>query len=437
MIRAERQLIACHDCGHVYQNPECPEGSQIECVHCGHLMRTRHANWEAKVASLTLAGIVLFVLANTFPFLGLEQAGLVQQSNLISGVIALIERQHFLLAALVFITIFLFPLLELLGLAYILLFRMVDIRAPFLGQVLHLLHLSRPWSMLEIFLLGVLVSSIKLAGMAHILPGVGLYAFLTLVVVLIACHLYLDRETIWHWLDHHNYYAMEDCSAEAANPDNRLHTHLYACHCCEALIDAAVLEGNNECPRCDNPVYPRWPRSVQKTTALLIAATVLYIPSNTLPIMQTTNLGSTVSDTIFSGVVHLAEAGDLPIALLVFVASIVIPIAKLLVMAYLLWNVSVRSSADPRQMTRLFKLTEFVGRWSMIDVFVVTILVALVQFGLLANVEPGAALLSFAGVVVLTMLAAETFDSRLIWDAHYSNGNSARYSPPTTVAASV
>ncbi len=409
----------------------------MECVHCGHLMLSRHSHWEAKVAALTVTGIVLFVLANTFPFLGLEQAGLIQQSNLISGVFALLERQQFILAALVFVTIFLFPLLELLGLAYILVFRMVDIRAPFMGQVLHLLHLSRPWSMLEIFLLGVLVSSIKLAGMAQILPGVGLYAFLALVLVLIACHLYLDRETIWNWLDSHNYYATVDYAADAADPNNQLHQRLFACHCCEALIDDEVLASHNECPRCDNPVYPRWPRSVQKTAALLVAATVLYIPSNTLPIMRTTNLGSTVSDTIFSGVVHLAEAGDLPIALLVFVASIVIPIAKLLIMAYLLWNVSIRTSADPRQMTRLFKITEFVGRWSMIDVFVVTILVALVQFGLLANVEPGAALLSFAGVVVLTMLAAETFDSRLIWDAYHSNKNTGEYHPPTVVAANL
>lgn len=406
MIRASKPLIACHDCGHVYDLPEFDGGEQLQCKHCDHVLLSRHADWEAKVAALTIAGLILFVLANTLPFLGLEQAGQIQNSNIITGVQALLERDRFMLASLVFITIFLFPLLELLGLAYVMLFRVTGIRAPFLGQVLHLLELSRPWSMLEIFLIGVLVSAIKLAGMATVIPGAGLYAFLALVVVLIASHILLDRHDIWHWLDEHNYYVNKETEA------------VYPCRGCHALLGQSVLESDNECPRCGNTVYPRWPRSVQKTVALLIGAALLYLPSNTLPIMTTINLGQASVDTIYSGVLHLAQAGDLPIALLVFVASIVIPIAKLGVMLYLLWNVCVKFSGNPGQMTKLFRLTEMIGRWSMIDVFVVTILVALVQFGLLANVEPGAALLCFAGVVVLTMMATETFDPKLIWDAH-------------------
>ncbi len=412
VIRTHKELIACHDCGHVYNLPDVAAGEQLECVHCGNVIMTRHRNWESKVAALTATGLVLFVVANSFPFLGLEQAGQIQSSNLISGVQALLGREEFILAALVFITIFLFPLLELMGLAYLLIFRYAGVRAPFLGQVLHLLHISRPWSMLEIFLIGVLVSSIKLAGMALLIPGPGLYAFLGLVLVLISCHLFLDREEIWDWLDPDNYYA------------NDLGEHLNACRCCDALIGDSLLELDSQCPRCGTSVHRRWPSSVQKTWALLIAAALLYIPSNILPIMRTTNLGYTVEDTIFSGVLHLAEAGDLPIALLIFIASIVIPLAKLIVMAYLLLSVSHLGTREPRQLAIMFRVTEFVGRWSMIDVFVVSILVALVQFGLLANVEPGAALLCFAGVVVLTMLAAETFDSKLIWDAYASSKES-------------
>ena len=404
-------MIGCHDCGHIYVMPACDVGHEMQCVHCDHVILCKHAEWESKVTALTFTGLILFVFANTLPFLGLEQAGQIQNSNIISGVQALIARDRFILASLVFVTIFLFPLLELLGLSYVLVFRRANVRAPFLGQVLHLLELSRPWSMLEIFLIGVLVSAIKLAGMATVIPGAGLYAFLGLVVVLLACHMYLDRHEIWQWLDDKNFYVNE-------------HTEqVYPCKGCDALIGESVLLVDNECPRCSNEVHPRWPKSIQKTVALLFAATVLYVPSNILPIMKTTNLGQTTSDTIFSGVVHLAESGDLPIALLVFVASIIIPIAKLLVMAYLIWNVSIRFNGKPGQMSKLFRLTELVGRWSMIDVFVVTILVAMVQFGLLANVEPGAALLSFAGVVVLTMMATESFDQKLIWDAYHQQQN--------------
>lgn len=405
MISSHRQSIACTNCGHVYDKPDCAVGEQISCVYCGSMILARHPNWEMRVLALTVTGLILFVLANFFPFLGLEQAGQSQQSNLISGVQALVVRQEFLLAALIFLTIFLFPLLELIGLAYVIVFRIARVKAPYLGRTLHLLKLSEPWSMLEIFLIGVLISSVKLAGMAALLPGIGLYAFLGLVVALLAAHQYIDRDEMWAWLQPLNCYTKE------GQPER-----LHGCKNCAALVCESVLSEDNSCPRCAISIYPVWPRSKQKTAALLIAATILYIPANTLPIMTTINLGQSSTDTIFSGVVHLAQAGDVPIAVLVFVASIVIPIAKLLVMAGLLWWEGQPYTVEQaRQRSKLFHITEFIGRWSMIDVYVVSILVALVQFGVLANVEPGPALLCFAAVVVLTMMAAETFDCKLLW----------------------
>jgi len=409
MISHHKALISCQDCGHLYDLPEVDKNHQLVCQFCNHIMFTQRANWEQKVTALTVAGMILFILANIFPFLGLETAGQVQNSNLIGGVQALINRKEFLLASIVFITIFLFPLLELLGILYILLSRFLNIRAPFVGKTVHMLHISKPWGMLEIFLVGVAVASLKLGNFADIVIGPGLFAFIGLVFTLIASNLYLSREDIWDWLQHENFFAKDEDES------------LVACHCCEAHIGASVLEINQQCPRCGTQIHLHHPQSIQKTSALLIAAVVLYIPSNLLPIMTTTHLGQKSTDTLFSGVVHLIQSGDIPIALVVFFASIVVPIAKLIVMTYLLWNVSVNFTGDPKKMARLYRITEFVGRWSMIDVFVVTTLVALVQFGLLANIEPGGALLCFASVVVLTMLSAETFDPKLIWDAYEKN----------------
>ncbi|MGI9286980.1 MAG: paraquat-inducible protein A, partial [Pseudomonadales bacterium] len=398
---------ACHECGHIYDSPLCAEGQRLSCKYCGGQLQARYKNWEAKTAAFTLAGVVLFVLSNSFPFIGLDVAGQIQSSNLLSGVRALITREEFLLAALVFVTIFLFPLVELCALCYILLLRVVAIKPVGMAKVLRLLHMTRPWSMLEIFMLGVLVASVKLVGMAELVIGPGLYAFTGLVLVLIASHIRLSRQDLWDWLEHDNYYASDE------------QEKMFACHCCNALIGESLLAQNHHCPRCDGVLHERMPASVQKTFALLTAAIILYFPANLLPMMTTTHLGSTTTDTIFSGVVHLAEIGDWGVATVVFVASIVVPIAKILIMAYLLWVVQIKASGDPKQQAQLFRVTEFVGRWSMIDVFVVTLLVALVQFGLLANIEPGAAALCFASVVVLTMLAAETFDPKLIWDAHH------------------
>lgn len=188
---------------------------------------------------------------------------------------------------------------------------------------------------------------------------------------------------------------------------------LAACHTCNKLSDIEL----GRCPRCHSALHLRTPNSLQRTLALLTTACILFIPANVLPIMYTEQLGRTQASTIVGGVVTLLEHGSYPIAVVIFVASVMIPLAKIIVMFWLCWSVSSHSQAEPAQRTLLYRTTEFVGRWSMIDVFVVAILVALIQLGGLLVIRPGSAALAFAGVVIVTMLAAESFDSRLIWDA--------------------
>jgi paraquat-inducible protein A len=150
---------------------------------------------------------------------------------------------------------------------------------------------------------------------------------------------------------------------------------------------------------------------------LVIAAVIFYIPANVLPVTVTTYLGSTQSDTIMSGVIYFMQTGSWGIAAIIFTASIVVPIAKLAVLIGLLLSVQRRSAWRPGERTRLYRITEMVGRWSMLDVFVVTVLVALVRLGYLTTIEAGAGIVYFAAVVVITMAAAITFEPRLIWDA--------------------
>ena len=171
------------------------------------------------------------------------------------------------------------------------------------------------------------------------------------------------------------------------------------------------------CPRCGAELEWRRHHSIQYTWALVIAAAICYIPANVLPVLTTTTLGSTESDTIMGGVVFLYTSGSWPLALIVLVASVMIPLGKLVALAYLLITVQRGSIASNRERTRLYRMVEFIGRWSMLDVFVDTFTVALVQLQPLMSVEPGPGVLFFAAVVVLTMLAAESFDPRLIWDS--------------------
>ncbi|SMF93554.1 paraquat-inducible protein A [Methylomagnum ishizawai] len=191
------------------------------------------------------------------------------------------------------------------------------------------------------------------------------------------------------------------------------------CDACHLLVRARPLaQGcHARCPRCGAELRSRKPNSLSRTWALTIAAYILYIPANLLPVMTVIMSGHGEPDTILSGVKELIESGMWPLALLVFFASITVPVLKLLTLTYLLISVGRKSHIRPRQRTFLYRLTESVGRWSMIDIFVISILVALVKVGALATIEAGAGAVAFSGVVVITMFAAMSFDPRLIWDA--------------------
>lgn len=191
---------------------------------------------------------------------------------------------------------------------------------------------------------------------------------------------------------------------------------LVGCHTCGLVSRCPQRCSRVRCPRCGAALHRRIPHSLSRSWALLLAALVLYVPANLLPIMHMTSLGQVRSDTILSGAVFLLVHGMWPLALIVFVASILVPLVKMLILAYLLVSVQLGSLARPFDRTRLYRFTEFVGRWSMVDVFVVTLLVALVNLGALARVEAGEGALYFAAVVILTMLSAKAFDPRLIWD---------------------
>ncbi|CAH0301972.1 paraquat-inducible protein A [Pseudomonas mediterranea] len=170
------------------------------------------------------------------------------------------------------------------------------------------------------------------------------------------------------------------------------------------------------CTRCGARIHPRRPNSLMRTWALLITAAILYIPANMLPIMTINSLGHGAPSTIMAGVIELVQHGMIPIAAVVFIASILVPTFKLVGIALLLFSVQRHQPMSARQRILMYRFIEFIGRWSMLDIFVIAILVAVVNFGRLASVEAGLGAIAFASVVILTMIAAVTFDPRLIWD---------------------
>jgi paraquat-inducible protein A len=191
---------------------------------------------------------------------------------------------------------------------------------------------------------------------------------------------------------------------------------LLACHVCKLVSHPGSRGTIGYCPRCGAKLHTRKPNSIVRTWAFLLAAMILYVPANVLPVTRTSSLFGEQADTIMSGVVYLWSSGSWPLAVVVFIASITVPMLKIIALIFLLLTVQVRSTWQPQQRIRLYRLVELIGRWSMLDIYVITFLVALVQLRALATIKAGPAAAAFGAVVVLTMCAAMSFDPRLIWD---------------------
>jgi paraquat-inducible protein A len=192
---------------------------------------------------------------------------------------------------------------------------------------------------------------------------------------------------------------------------------LVSCESCQLLSRPASADEAGYCRRCGEQLELRRPGSLERTWAFLIGAAICFIPANALPVLNTTTLGSTDGDTILGGIVFLYTSGSWPLAVVVLIASVMIPLGKIVALIYLLTSIQRRSVMSNRERTRLYRMVVFIGRWSMLDVFVDTFTVALVQLNPLMSVAPGSGVVFFAAVVVLTMLAAESLDPRLIWDS--------------------
>jgi paraquat-inducible protein A len=402
-------LTQCHECGLLQRNPSLPAGAAVRCVRCGALLHRNIPGSLDRTLALTIAGIVLFLVANSFPFLSFHLQGQSTETSLFTGVKDLYQQGMWGLSLVVFFTSILAPGIQLVLLLLVLVPLKLNRLPPGFARLFRHVATLTPWAMMDVFMLGILVSVVKLADMASIVPGTSLFAFGLLIFVLAAAQASLDPDIVWSRLP----------IPHAARRLPRAGEAVLACPVCELVMPrsaAGMVSGRRFCPRCGEALHRRKPTSLQRTWALVIAAIACYLPANLLPIMTVTSLGKSQSDTILSGVIFLIDQGMWPLALVVFVASVLVPLLKLTILIYLLITVQMRSTRRPGDRTRLYRLTEAVGRWSMVDIYVVTILVALVRLGNLATIQAEAGAIFFAAVVVITMFAAMTFDPRLIWD---------------------
>lgn len=403
--------MACHDCGLVHHVRPLRAGGAASCTRCGAVLYRHKPDSIDRALMLTLAALILFVVANSFPFLTFQLEGRATTSTLMTGVIQLYEDGMWPLALLVFGATILVPLAKLLATTYVLLPLRLRRRVPGLASVFRATEVMHPWAMMEVYLLGVIVAYVKLSDLAKLELGIALFAFVALILVMIAAELALDPRAVWDRVGR---------QAATRGLTGRDSASLVSCHACDQVCRLTPGE-HAHCPRCGAPLHRRKPHSLARTWALVIAACILYVPANILPVMTVTSFGQGEPDTILSGVKALIAAGMWPVALLVFFASITVPVLKIVAMFFLLISVQRRSRWRPRDRTVLYRVLESVGRWSMVDIFMISILVALVNLGAIATIVPGPGAIAFAAVVILTMIAAMSFDPRLIWDGQESS----------------
>ncbi|WP_339775905.1 paraquat-inducible protein A [uncultured Methylophaga sp.] len=405
-----RRMRACHECDWVVVLPALRPGEHATCPRCEHILVRRHFRPAQRSMAYAISALIALILAISFPFVSFEARGISNNIELTQTATSMIGFHQPLVALIVALTIIVLPAVYLLGVIWLQFGLLRAEPFPFSRGIARSLSHMHPWMMADVFIIAALVSLIKIAGMAQIELGASFWAFCAFAVLLLMTTRSIDADWMWFSLAGEPQAPKGIRTGETAASQG-----LAGCSTC-GLINELSDSGHGHCRRCGEPLHLRLPHSLQRTWALLAAAIVMYIPANAYPIMTTTVLGQTQPATIIGGIIDLWQKGSWPIAAVIFFASILVPVGKMLALIWLSFVVRKSSDLSANNRTNLYRITEFIGRWSMVDLFVVAILVALIRAGNLMSITPGPAALAFGAVVILTMLAAMTFDPRLIWD---------------------
>jgi len=366
-------MVSCHHCGAAYQRPVLEAGQWAQCERCDHVLETYSVFTPRAWLAVIVATLLCFGLANVYPIATLLISGQSQAASFFDAIVITWQAGYPEVAVVSFAAGFLLPFVQLLLLLWVFLALSLGRLPLFFDELITLIDVLKPWCMVPVFLMGVLVSVVKLVGLASLVPGVGLFA--TAVSALFVTAL------------------------------TRLSAQKIRC----LAHDIGLPAPFEPLPKAPSPA------SFQRTWALLLAAVLLYIPANLLPIMQINSIAGNSAHTILGGVLELVSMGSYSIAAVVFIASVVVPLFKLVCLAVLVYLAQQRATGALRTRTHLYEMVEFIGQWSMLDVFVVILLSALGRFGNLLTIDPGGGAVAFAGVVIVTMLAALGFDPRLAW----------------------
>jgi len=384
--------------------PPSAAGQKSECARCLKILAGSATGRVGAPLALSFAALLLLVPATIAPLLLVTTYGADREAWLHSTAEAMWRDGFASLGVLVAVFAIALPY-AFLGLLIWVLGNLHWQTGTRVGSAFRWAKHLRPWVMIEVFLIGSFVSYSRIKAVSSVTVEVGGWALIAAGILVLVALIQLDERTVWETLRPQR----RDPSRTPGSDET------VACIICDLIVGKE--NDGKACPRCAATLHSRKPQSIQRTVALVIAGYLLYIPANTLPVLTTVQFGRQDHNTILSGVIELVHNDLVPLAVIVFMASIVLPLVKLFGLTWMLVATRARSSRFLVTRTRLYRTIDTIGRWSNIDIFSVAMLVAVLQFGSLTAVHSGPGLVAFAAVVIITMLATAVFDSRLMWDA--------------------
>jgi paraquat-inducible protein A len=418
----EPALRECFGCGQFQIVPALGADMRSDCVRCGSALRRTRRDPLNRALALNCSALVLFAVVWLTMLMKVSTAGIEHATTLIDGPVELVKHGLWPLGLVVFFTTALAPLGKIGGTIYVLIGLRTREPLPNLRGAFLFARKMGIWAMLEVLLLGVFVAYTKLGDLVHIDVGAAIYALGLLTVVTVWADTVLDPDAVWEAIERRG----QTHSPMPAVPSLAFHPAAIGCEAC-GLVSVPVGHGS-PCPRCGSALHGRKPDSLNRTWAYIAAAAILYIPANVYPVLTVIQLGAGQPSTILGGVEELLASKMYPLAILVFFASVLVPMFKLIglavmMMAIVLVSTELGAGTMLRERTRLYYVVAWIGRWSMVDIFMESLLGAIVQFGGVVTIAPGIGAVAFCGVVILTIFAAEGFDPRLMWDAAARNSH--------------
>lgn len=394
-------LIACPHCDTLHVRLDPGARGRAECRCCGTVLYRRGWLSLDQWVALGWACLAVFAIAQWFPIVRLSIQGLDLSLTYWQALRLCWDRGYYGVSVMTGLAGFWFPLLQIALTLWVMQAIAARRLPPDLGSTLRLLGRLAPWSMATVLILAILVSVVKIAGLARLQVEPGMLGFFALCFLLTGLGRW-DAHALWRQAEDAGLVPVSGAHGQGRVCD--------ACGCVQAP------QASGRCLRCGAGMGHARHGGAAQVWALLLAAAVFYVPANVLPIMEVRTVMGRSDHTILGGVIELWRYGSWDLAVIVFVASVLVPVTKLLALAFLLLRDRPLDARIQRQRTRLYAAVEFVGQWSMLDVFVVVLMAAMANFPGLSQISVGPAALNFGAVVVLTMAAAMRYDPRRGWD---------------------